>query len=526
MSKVDQLDHRPAMPPLSQDSWPLSPENAAERGRHRRRRRAHKSSETPLDGETPDAAYDRIPRTAEEPPATKPIEAPQPPPWSGSKMMGASCGSACVGGREAEAAGLQSAGPNAWGSEIMIHSKADRGHTENNNNDDGNGGGNDSHRNCNRRNCVMVGEAEYRGARHYYCGSGSDGATDDDAFSFPSLAIETGPWTVSGSGSDEDENRFDKPRWATKVATDVRATPVTGLATLEAAIHRRKKGSRARDGRTTSSPPFSTAVGNISLTAASPGEGHATRDVDHCLTNHNNRPQPELYDVWVPQQYFRGKALTPSKRWRDTEPGESMPVGKASGAAYVGSQLSCSGPGRRQTSPPARGIPTTPFVRNCQVEMFAVEDGVGQGASSSNQFPPSAIGTRTIPGERTVPRGHRVPSPVPCGKSDGASEFEAADGDGNGPDSTTLIVDEPLLHPDGSMGVAGGGGGGVGRLQEEDESEEYFDYAQAFSWRAAAEMVDEVAAAQRGERTRAAQQGNDDEEFRVSIAGGTHEHAE
>lgn len=511
MSKVDQLDHRPAMSPLSQDCWPLSLENAAQRRRHRRRRRTQKSLETPLDEETPYAAYDRIPRTAEEPPATKPIEAPQPPPWSGSKMMGASCGSACVEGGEAVTAELNSAGPNVWGSEIMMHSKADRGHTANNTNDDDD----DSHRNYNRRNCVMIGEAEYRSARHY-CGSGSDGATGDDAFSFPSLAIETDPWTVSGSDEDGDDNRFEEPRWATEIATDIPATPIPELAILEAERHHRKKGSHARDCEIMNSPLFTTTAGKVSLAAASPGEGHDTRDVDHCLTNHSNRPQPELYDVWIPQQYFRGKALTPSKRWRDTEPGESMPAGKASGAACVP---------QRQTSPPARRIPTIPVVRNCQAEMFAIEDAVGRGASCSFQFSPSALGTRTMPGERAVPRGHRVPSPVPCGKSDGASEFEAADGDRNGPNSTTLIVDKPLLHPDGIMGVGGAGGGCFGRLQEEDDGEGYFDYAKAFSWRTAAEVVAEVAATQRGERPRAAQQGNDDEQFRVSFAGGSCEHA-
>lgn len=506
MSKVDLLDHRPARSPLSPESWPLSPEKAAERRRHRRRRRTQRSLETLLDGDPSCTPYDRVPLTAEEPPATKPIEAPQPPPWSGSKIMGGAsrCSIGVPGGVAITVAERKIAGSNAWGSEIMMNSEADRGNADDKDNDD-----DDDVNNCssNRR-------------------SESDGFTSYDASSLPSLAIESSPWTVSHVDEDEDEERCDGPRWATKTAAGVLETPVTELIPLEAETHHRKQGGHAQNGGKPSTPSRATTSAKVSLTAASLGKEHDMQD--GCLADHNSHPQPELYDVWIPQQYFQGKALTPSKRWRDTEPGESMLAVKLSEVVCVGSKPRRSGPGQCKASPLAGSIPTAPpSMKRCQEEMFVVEDTVGRGSSPSFQQPSPAIVTGNLPGEQTVvvSRGRRVSSTVSCVKNGGVSELEAANGDGHGSKSTTLIVDNPLLHPDGIMGARSEEEerkeeqeGSIDRWQEEDEDDEYFDYAKTFSWRAAAEVAAEGAAAQMGERLQIVRQGCGNEEFLVSIA--------
>lgn len=426
--------------------------------------------------------------TAEKPPVTKPVEGPEPPAWLESRLgllrdpsegggpSAASLASvgACHGG---------STTASEWTSPglLVLDSKS----------------------------CSTA-------------GSGGGVLTDgDDESSAFALSFTSARWAVSDDEGSEGAQASNL--WLIKGAGERQAAKARlKPGVRKKARHRGRKRGRVHDrsggggGKVTAAPaakPFSKA--DVSPPQGSQRERErnmAQRPIDDDINSSGSgirKPQPELYDVWVPHHFFQGKGLSTLKRVKgvvEPQPPRS-PRPRATQAA-ASSDIEGDNPSAK---PPNQGVDSLSRDRHRhaysprrQHKQTPATDFFVKGDASP---PPPHVSARAGPPgaekEADLEAKHLI---VGCDDDD--------DRDGR------LWSNDTRGGKSALVGDAAEDGGSIAGWQEQEgleqelDDDEYFDYAKRFSWQMAAEAVKQAEAdaeARSREERRTRQRGSGDE---------------
>ncbi|CBN79307.1 hypothetical protein Esi_0197_0033 [Ectocarpus siliculosus] len=592
MSKVDPLGPRPSSPGFWRATEAAVPSEATLERRHQRQARAkRRGSKTSTTADTADAAAadpasdavgvgaratwpgdagspTRPPGskdssrhrrgevfTAQEPPVTKPVEGPDPPPWSESKLgllcepsEGAST-TASLASIGAEHGGSSTAtSPEDWGNAVDMV-------PETNN------------------SCCSVTTNTSRGGRTgpSFESKREEDDDEDDSSAF-ALSFVSAPWAVSDDEGSEQGPQARQTRCRLRAneimlpstAAGAKNTEAVQAARRLAALQGAKRGRRGRarqtrmrvrggGGHCIVESPAKLNSKVVSILQEDGGENRRGREVgitrspiaiDSSNDNVSTspfKPQPELYDVWIARDFFHGKGLPTGKRVRgESEP--RPPKGlKAAAAADRGSvdipTITPASQAAKRASED-REPPSHPEQHHTRPAAAAASAGkrcaVRYVGGPEDFTGGTASGAETREGVRA---GARSPQVAGKWRAGACLRLEAARVPGataavTGVGLETTRVDndriEPSLNGDGG-GDAGdaddhdghGNGPVLGREAEEivdvsgdivawqaeedeeevdgregmeDEDEEYFDYAKRFSWQTAAEVVKEAEA--------------------------------
>eukprot|EP00752_Nemacystus_decipiens_P008999 g8034.t1 len=446
--------------------------------------------------------------TAEKPPATKPVEGPEPPAWLESRV-GLLRDPSEGGGPSA--ASLASVGECHGGSKPasewtspdpqVLHSKS----------------------------CSTVGS-----------GSGTLEGWGDESSAF-ALSFTSAPWAVSDDeGCDGTRARNSGPiKSARERRVEKAARPTLKPGLRKKAKHRGRKRGRlqARSGGGCENVTDVSADRLLSKTDAYPPEGNQRgreRDSAHGVVDDKinigdgiRKPQPELYDVWIPQKCFQGKGLPTLKRVKgvmEPQPQVSSRPRGTQAMASTGNEE--DNPSAR---PPNQGVVSLSRERGHHAsrqqqkqppetdKYYAVhyvggpEDFTKDGAASPPQVPAraglSGPGTKSAcpaDGERPAVSVAGVTHDTPENELEGEVKPLRVGGDDDDDDEDrdgSLWSDNTRCGESALVGdTAAAGGSIVGWQQQEgrhegrekgldDDDDENFDYAKRFSWQTAAEAV-------------------------------------
>lgn len=442
MSKVDQMESRPAMPTRSQralthphsDDDACTENNRRHHRRHRRRRSNKGSPDDNLnsctrgsDANSDTEPWDRAP-TAMNPPEIKPVKGPLPPSWSGSKLLAVRAdGDAGLGEDENDHtlalafSAPSAASHGAWGSTIMVLSDVEFENDER------------------RRRAGAVDDLQGAAEGH--------GDRDEVSSSFSSLVLENDSWaTLPGESNDE------YPPWTTpanitsEVPVQTRGEreqhacfSVETEAAVAGRVYERRKGKDATSDL--ADPVVAVTKRRQKKSNICVGVCDEPQQLGFGLDL--PKPQPELYDIWIPQQHFQGKALTPSFRHST----------KKTAVVAAPSRVRKGG----------AGVPT-PDVTTSPAKTSPIQSCV--------QVPP----TLEINSQGPLLEG------VNC-LADGKLELKLPHRDAQ---YAALVEYAPWLeaqgYGEGSQSDSGGGSVGEGRYG-------YIDYAKRFSWRTATQAA-------------------------------------
>lgn len=449
--------------------------------------------------------------TAEKPPVTKSMEGPEPPAWLKSRV-----GLLCEGGPSAVS--LASVG-------------ACRGES------------------------ASASEWSSPGAQNNGWSTMSSGGAvlggGNDESSALALGFTRVPWAISDEGSegaqsarsvslDASDSRPIKGAVERHAADAMRATRKPKVR--KARYHRRKRGRlQPRNGggggrETTAAPtaqPFSkTDVPLLRGDRVERGRGMAQHPTDDDVSNSSGtrKPQPELYDVWIPQHYFQGKGLPMLKRVRGEVELQPQRSSRPKATKATGENKT---EGEAPTEkPPNQGVDSFSRDRHhlalrqqqqkhaaatdkrCAIhyvggpEDFVKDDAAPQPQAPLRAGSPGAGTTSTCPadGERLgafftdfADDSEEVAAeekPWSVVDDDDDDDFNRGGGFWNDDirgGTSVLVDDAAVVATDGGGGFVGGeqdeqDGEQAGRASGQDD-DEYFDYAKRFSWRTAAEVV-------------------------------------
>lgn len=414
MTKVDPMEPRPGMAYVSPGSWLLDTSPRHDKGA--------RGSDRALRVKDHYSPYNRAPHSAQEAPATKPVEAPEPPPWSGSKIMNQQDLSEKIHA----GAGEEQKGPTVWGSRLICLPEAD-----------------------------LAGDKG--GERPRFSGTDQEEADAEDTSSCLS------PWAVC-----DDDSEDDSRRWGFATGAPPATTTVGALDRLDR-LSRRDWNTEASGPRSTMTGPSGGGGGSpkrwrLSATAAFDEVAHLEDTSRVCY-----KPQPELYDIWIPQQSFQGKALAPSKQWRGVHRAADLAAPTSTQIQKRSKSEEC--PPETNTTRHAQGSSpvTGPNSVDNGVKSFGEEKHLADDPSQPSSFAPSRRRTSELS--------------VTCAEVD-----------------PKAVSTEEVARNRESDGIDG--------VREGEEEDEYFDYATRFSWHAAAAAWDSEAASARLDQRRA-RHGND-----------------
>lgn len=462
--------------------------------------------------------------TAENPPVTKPVEGPEPPAWLESRS-GLLCEPSEGGGPSA--ASLASVGACHGGSTPASEWTSPGVQVFDTN------------------SCSTTGSG----------GGGVLGDGDDESSAF-ALSFTSVPWEVSDDeGSEGPQSasvslgasnlRPTKGAGERQAVKAVRATPKPA-ARKKARYRRRKRGRlQARSGgggvEITAAPvaqPFSkTDVSPPDRSRREEGGDMAQQPIKDNINSGNDigKPQPELYDVWIPQRFFQGKGLPTLKRVRggvEPQPQRSSRSRATQGAAD--NKIEGDTP---TAKPPTQGvdsfsrdrhhlsfrqqqqkqIPTTEkrsavhyvggpedlMIEHSSPPPHVLVRAGSTGAGTTSAHP--ADGERPVVSFASVPNDAKEAVVEAKHWSVGGDDYDDDDrGDSFGGRSV-LVDDAAAVTPDGGGSIAGWQQQEEGEQEREQEREqedqekeqdddEYFDYAKRFSWQTAAEVVKQAEA--------------------------------
>lgn len=438
MTKVDQMKIRQAMPTLFNTSVTRlhsdddgCTENNRRKCHHRRRNR---STVQDLKDEGNTGPWDRVP-TAMDPPEIEPVEGPLPPPWSGSKVLAI--------GDDAKDGGVDdndnkiefyfpesSAGSHeAWGSAMMVLSDVDAEGDE-----------------CRRPSASALDILQDAAER---CGDG-----DEVSSSLSSIALENGSWaTLPGGSIEEYPSRTTTVNITPGVPVQTRGDrdyACVSVAT-EAALAGGVNEPRKWDEASLDLADPVVAVPEVRPQKSTICIGVCDEPQQLGFGLDLAKPQPELYDIWIPQQHFRGKALTQSFRQ----------ITKKTAVVTVSSRTR-----REVRGGPTPDVATSPAkkrpIRSCAPApptlesnpQWALPGGTNCLADGKLVLKLPHTNTQHEPKDKLVPPLYPNEALVEHGQ----------------------WVESEGCESDDSGGIMG------------ESREEYFDYAKRFSWRAAAQV--------------------------------------
>lgn len=392
-------------------------------------------------------------------------------------------------------------------------------------------------------------------------GGGVLGGGDDESSAF-ALSFTSAPWTVSDDEASEGAGASNlgpiKGAGERRAAKLVRAIPKPAVR-KKASYRRRKRGrlparsgggGDSGGGDMTQVPP---AAQRSSKTDAAlvPGGNQRERERDaaqHPTDDSINsgadgggavrKPQPELYDVWIPQRVFQGKGLPTLKRVKGgVEPHpQRSPRSKATQAA---GEKKLEGDNSPTAKPPNHGVDSPSGDRHQlasgqprqRKQILPAPDKrcavhyVGEPGDFAKEHaapPPQALGDGTTSahaahGERAAivsfagathdTEGNEVEVEAKAwsvGGDDGDDDDRGGSfwGDDTRGGKSVLVGDAA------AVAARRDGGGSIVRWQEqegeqergerEQDDDEYFDYAKIFSWQTAAEVVKQAEAETHG----------------------------
>ncbi|CAM9713559.1 unnamed protein product [Ectocarpus fasciculatus] len=593
MSKVDPLGPRPSSPGLWRATAAAVPSEANIERRHQRqargKRRGSKASAASDTAAAADTASDavgvgaratwpgdaesptRLPGskdssrrrrgevfTAQESPVTKPVEGPEPPPWSESRA-----GLLCE----------PSEGASAAASLASICAEHGGSPTATNSEDWGSAVGMVPE---NSNSCSIATTSGGR-ARPSFGSRGEDG-DEDDSSAF-ALSFVSAPWAVSDDEGGDQGPRESRCRlWANEIMLPSTAAGAKNANAVQAArrlasLQGSKRGRRGRARKTRVRASGSGGSGNRSVESMGKpkskvdsilqqdgGENRRGREVGTtrppiAIDNSNDnvttapfKPQPELYDVWIARDFFHGKGLPTGKRVRGGSEPRAPPTGlKAAAAADQGNvDIPTRTPASQATKRasedreeplghpeqhhkrPAAAAPSAGKL--CAVryvggpEDFTAETTSG-AVTRAGAMSPQAAG-RWRAGALSGPEATNVPAETAAvtgvglesgrfdndgieqrfdgrggggGGDDDAGDADGDDRHGNGPvlgreAEEILDVSGDIVAWQAEEEEEEEKEAVEGRYGMEEEDEEYFDYAKRFSWQTAAEVVKEAEA--------------------------------
>lgn len=416
MSKVDQLEPRPAIPSLGPDSWVAASAKMLAERRRRKWKKHKRRWNNAIHGRRLCVPYDRVSVSAEKAPTTRPVKGPAPPPWSGSKSADRR------GPLKGEAAEHDDTTTN-WGSTSARNDAAANGGVASSREDD----------------------------------------DADDPSCFVSVAVEGGSWSASDEGNEDPL----QPRWATNTAAGVVEPVATKPAALEASKYYWKMGgSCVQSSVVAEEEPVSATV------------------ADEVTDIQLRKSQPQLCNVWIPQQRFQGKALIAPKQRKDAEPADSMPA--------VVAIVSKKGKPAVGSTPPGHRVQRNSPLRRNTVHSGHDPEQIADEAPTR----PTAV----FPSPASIKSGgsvaHVALPVVLLTNDDGDTELDAAKANTDVGDGDADSAPGPLLD-------AGKGESVYGRRED---GKEYFDYAKRFSWQNAAGFVAQADDGARPEEQRSEQQ--------------------
>lgn len=420
--------------------------------------------------------------TAEPPPATKPVEGPEPPAWLGSRS-GLLCEPSEGGGPSATslASGEACHSGSAPGSEWTSP-----------------GAG-------------VVCDGDDQSSAFALSFTGSPREVSDDNGSEGAQAGNF--WSIRGAGERQ-------------AAKAVRATPKPGVRTKSRRRHRKRGRLKARSGRgggggggeiTAPSTARPRSKCDVSSPEGIPREREldmAQDPIDDSINSHSGvrRPQPELYDVWIPQHFFQGNGLPTLTRVRGLvepqprRPSRSKPTQAAVDKKSDGDTLAAKPPNQgvvalrqhREQNPEAN--------KSCAIHYVGGPEDFLKGDTAPPQQTLVRAGSAGDGTASTYPVDSERQIASFAGVTDGpkeapaeATHWSVRGDDGNDDDDErgarfrsddtrcALVGDAAAVAPDGGGSIVGWEEQ-EGREKEQDD-EEYFDYAKRFSWQTAAEVV-------------------------------------
>lgn len=546
MTKVDQLESRRATAPiLSQrapsTAYPHSSEggngaeettaNTRRQYRHRRRRWTTEKvsesqnldvrSQTPVSYVNSSEPHNRA-STAVEPPKITPVEGPTPPPWEESKLRAVTHGAVEDNNVGVDDHGDQSTAPSidshgTWGSELMALSGVDI-------------------KGCESAR-VVDGKFDFkivhgRATESIKSGDGADGDQDGQmspSLSFSSLALEDSS-RASMPGESNDEGSTEKtveniasPEMVVRLCGSEREHEHSQPLESEAAAAPVMPG-RTTTGKNTTSE---RKDGTLGCTAS-----RQLKKANTCVLgvfdetqqtlgfgSELPRPQPQLYDIWIPRQYFQGKALTPATRKNENKevnvPAASARVQKKIRSAIEVASMAVSEAAspnhsdvRESTSRGGSG--NVDCGNRHESQDCARDAGNGDEANSpalERPVPPAVPTTaRETCGDKNGPW-----SPSTRSVADGKVEVEVPDKDADlAPSAPSLHLNVAFMEneqcvkekrqgyefgSDGCSGLGDRDGNGRGGRSANDSAGGdnvrgvgggFFDFATKFSWRTAA----------------------------------------
>lgn len=397
-----------------------------------------------------------------------------------------------------------------------------------------------------------------------------EGENDSSSFA---LSFVSAPWSVS----DDECSDIGRPSPSASLWANVATTTPTLALPVKARYGRRERGRDHVRGGGDGKQNAAATANNIPTTDVSPLEGGGRQITQQPLVidDNNNgvstrKPQPELYDVWIPHHFFQGKALPTLKRVREGLELQPQPLSgsktqavvdnKSGGGAAIAATTpsqgfnsvsgDCHHPVRHQQQHkqlPAAGA-------RCAVhyvsgpEDFVKDDSAPSPPASTKVEAPSAGTTLAQAAYSIKPTvsfaGEDVNNGATGGTAGVAEVFHLEGGhrdvgmmsrksgrgddnddDDRGGTACGLLYDDPHAGPldsdttavnlEGNRSTFGWKDEGEEREQdkEEEEDDEYFDYAKRFSWQTAAEVVKEAEAeaeVRANERRRRRADGNGD----------------
>lgn len=504
--------------------------------------------------------------TAQEPPVTKPVEGPDPPPWSESKL-----GLLCE----------PSEGASAAASLASIGAEHGRSSTATSPEDWGNAV--DMVPETNNSCCSVTTNTSSGGRAGPSFESKSEEDDDEDDSSAFALSFVSAPWAVSDDEGGEQGPRARQPRCRLRAneimlpstAAGANNTEAVQAARRLAALQGAKRGRRGRarktrvrvrvrgggggggGGNCIVESPAKLNFKVVSILQEDGGENRRGREVgitrspiaiDSSNDNVSTapfKPQPELYDVWIARDFFRGKGLPTGKRVRgesEPRPPKGLKVAAAADRGSVdiptitpASQAAKRAsedrepPGHREQHHKRPTAAAASVGKRCAVRYVggpedftggtasgaATREDVLAGARSPQVAGKCRTGARSRPPEvARVPGATAAVTGVgleigrvnndrvePGLNGDGGGDAgDADDDDGHGSGPVLGREAEKIVDVSGDIVAWQAEEEEVeeeevdGREGMEDEDEEYFDYAKRFSWQTAEEVVKEAEA--------------------------------
>lgn len=557
MTKVDQLEARPAAcVPISPRRSPADPRprddnsktrqlrdsaNEIDDRQHQRRRgRPHDSSSrtkirSNAGAKTAAPPNDRVP-TTEQAPETKPVEGPVPPPWSGSTFRGASCtdnddrhsdsggGSGSGNGSSADEVELRfvsSSGLHeAWGSKTMtIFAQEEGGQYRTKVGGDGGGG--------DVKSVLGDGEGE---------GDGDDGSGGCSS-SFLSFGLEDSSWvTFPGDIGEERlscENN-EEILAEMEVETPAKRGPARPSARGRARVVKLEAAAAA--GGVNRCGGIGEGVSRVSANPDSPKyprqQRSSTIDIALAEPHHIDqleldipKPCPEMYDIWIPQHSFHGKAFTPSRERDQQNTADAATFATSLAGASVDQKDETANCSVVRTSSDLRSSPRavsalTQPDKSCANGSRTFGNAPiaeeNQMTSTCHAIPPALKRRQSygpVPIVPVIPAVIRVaeevlrndPRALPHGTTfarDRIVELVIPNrSTKSAPPEPLLDVDSALVNGDGCQGEGRHGEGpdtgrGGGDSEVGGSAGGYFDYTKGISWRTTAEMAEQDSEAQ------------------------------